>query len=75
MNGLGTSRNANGEEQPKWYDAPRYRAEPLKNCTIQNITALISFQDRSHKLTVSPIENVFFSSANATVSVANSVQH
>ncbi|CAE6384220.1 unnamed protein product [Rhizoctonia solani] len=51
MNGLGTSRNANGEEQPKWYDAPRYRAEPLKNCTIQNITALINFQDRSHKLT------------------------
>ncbi|KAF8717182.1 hypothetical protein RHS02_09702, partial [Rhizoctonia solani] len=51
MNGLGVSRNANGGEEPKWYDAPRYRAEPLRNCTIQNMTALINFQDRGHKLT------------------------
>ncbi|KAF8688515.1 hypothetical protein RHS03_09623, partial [Rhizoctonia solani] len=51
MNGLGVSRNANGDEEPKWYDAPRYRAEPLRNCTIQNMTALINFQDRGHKLT------------------------
>ncbi|KDN34246.1 hypothetical protein RSAG8_12655, partial [Rhizoctonia solani AG-8 WAC10335] len=51
MNGLGISRNANGEEQPRWYDAPRYRAEPLRNCIVQNITALINFQDRGHKLT------------------------
>ncbi|EUC61433.1 transmembrane protein, putative [Rhizoctonia solani AG-3 Rhs1AP] len=51
MNGLGVSRNVNGEEQPRWYDAPRYRAEPLKNCIVQNITALINFQDREHKLT------------------------
>ncbi|KAH7337538.1 hypothetical protein B0J17DRAFT_768716 [Rhizoctonia solani] len=51
MNGLGTFRNANGEDETKWYDAPRYRAEPLKNCIIQNITAVINFQDRGHKLT------------------------
>ncbi|CAE6438367.1 unnamed protein product [Rhizoctonia solani] len=50
MNGLGTSRNTN-EEAPKWYSAPRYRAEPLENCIVQNITALINFQDRGHKLT------------------------
>ncbi|KAJ1301183.1 hypothetical protein OPQ81_003594 [Rhizoctonia solani] len=49
-NGLGTFRNANGEEEPKWYDAPHYRAEPLQNCIVQNITALFNFQDHGHKL-------------------------
>ncbi|CAE6449178.1 unnamed protein product [Rhizoctonia solani] len=51
MNGLGMSRHANGEEEPTWYSAPRYRAEPLKNCIVQNMTALINFLDREYKLT------------------------
>ncbi|KAH7337540.1 hypothetical protein B0J17DRAFT_768718 [Rhizoctonia solani] len=50
-NGLGTFSNANRVEEPRWYNAPHYRAEPLKNCIIQNITALINFQNRGHKLT------------------------
>ncbi|CUA68716.1 hypothetical protein RSOLAG22IIIB_08082 [Rhizoctonia solani] len=57
-NGLGLSRNANGDEEPRWYDAPRYRAEPLKNCIVQNITALINFQDRGFKLTSQIVCNI-----------------
>ncbi|KAG8684431.1 hypothetical protein FRC08_013693 [Ceratobasidium sp. 394] len=49
LNGLG--KNQNGT--PKWFDSIKYSAEPLENCEVQNITALINFQDRGHKLTVS----------------------
>ncbi|KAF8752314.1 hypothetical protein RHS01_07967 [Rhizoctonia solani] len=34
----------------RWYGAPHYHAEPLTNCTVQNITALFDFQNRGHKL-------------------------
>jgi hypothetical protein len=50
LNGLGTFRNGT----PKWFDSLPYRSEPLENCTVQTITALINFQDRGHKLKVVP---------------------
>ncbi|CAE6384198.1 unnamed protein product [Rhizoctonia solani] len=51
MNGLGAFPNANGVEEPRWYHAPHYHAEPLKNCIVENMTALLNFQDREHKVT------------------------
>ncbi|CAE6461222.1 unnamed protein product [Rhizoctonia solani] len=51
VNGLGVFPDAKGMEEPRWYNEPHYHAEPLKNCTVQNITALFNFQDRGHKLT------------------------
>ncbi|KAG8705806.1 hypothetical protein FRC09_002749 [Ceratobasidium sp. 395] len=47
LNGLG--KNQNGT--PKWFDSIKYSAEPLVGCEVQNMTALINFQDRGHKLT------------------------
>ncbi|KAF8692790.1 hypothetical protein RHS03_08556, partial [Rhizoctonia solani] len=50
VNGLGSFIGQNGMEEPRWYGAPHYHAEPLTNCTVQNITALFDFQNRGHKL-------------------------
>jgi hypothetical protein len=49
LNGLGKDQNGT----PKWFDSVKYSAQPLKDCEVQNITAVINFQDRGHKLTVS----------------------
>ncbi|KEP48158.1 putative transmembrane protein [Rhizoctonia solani 123E] len=46
LNGLGTITYPNGTQEAKWYDALPYRNEPLEKCTVQNITAMINFQDR-----------------------------
>lgn len=55
LNGLGAYQNGT----PKWFDSVKYNAEPLQSCTVQNITALINFQDRGHKLTVSHTKHTF----------------
>jgi hypothetical protein len=60
MNGLGAFPNANGVEEPRWYHAPHYHAEPLKNCIVENMTALLNFQDREHKVTVCRWQLVIF---------------
>ncbi|KAG8742211.1 hypothetical protein FRC10_001790 [Ceratobasidium sp. 414] len=46
LNGLGKYQNGT----PKWYDSIEYSAQPLENCEVQNITALIDFQNRAHTL-------------------------
>ncbi|KAF8685210.1 hypothetical protein RHS04_01000 [Rhizoctonia solani] len=46
LNGLGAITHPNGTQEAKWYDALPYRSEPLESCTVQNITALVNFQDR-----------------------------
>ncbi|ELU35614.1 hypothetical protein AG1IA_10356 [Rhizoctonia solani AG-1 IA] len=50
VNGVGSFIGQNGMEESRWYGAPHYHAEPLTNCTVQNITALFDFQNRGHKL-------------------------
>ncbi|CEL53368.1 hypothetical protein RSOLAG1IB_06335 [Rhizoctonia solani AG-1 IB] len=51
LNGLGTVTHPNGTQEAKWYDALPYRSEPLETCTVQNITALVNFQDRGLTMT------------------------
>ncbi|CAE6458917.1 unnamed protein product [Rhizoctonia solani] len=51
LNGLGTITYPNGTQEAKWYDALPYRSEPLETCTVQNITALVNFQDRGLTMT------------------------
>ncbi|KAG9125901.1 hypothetical protein FRC07_005699 [Ceratobasidium sp. 392] len=47
LNGLGKYQNGT----PRWYDSIEYNAQPLERCEVQNITALIDFQNRGHVLT------------------------
>ncbi|KAG8743556.1 hypothetical protein FRC12_015027 [Ceratobasidium sp. 428] len=42
LNGLGKYQN----DTPRWYDSIEYSAQPLESCEVQNITALIDFQNR-----------------------------
>ncbi|KAG9084925.1 hypothetical protein FRC06_003833, partial [Ceratobasidium sp. 370] len=51
LNGLGKYQNGT----PRWYDSIEYSAQPLENCEVQNITAVIDFQNRGHTLTSSVI--------------------
>ncbi|CAE6484021.1 unnamed protein product [Rhizoctonia solani] len=51
LNGLGAITYPNGTQEAKWYDSLPYRSEPLENCTVQNMTSMINFQDRGIRTT------------------------